>query len=224
MAEVSIYNEENIAILIADLTGYSALTETHGAISAADMIDSYVHIVENSLAGDCYLHETTGDEVMIVSSSAEYLLATAQNLIRTSSGKNRFLQVHGGLHYGSILKRHNKFFGTAINLAARIAAKANPGTIWCSQDFIQSLDPKQAGNFRSTGKHFFKNINGTNEIFELIAATDTNSTIDPVCKMRITEKHNAIAHPLQKHLFFCDTTCLDIYSANNAYQPDLVSW
>jgi len=39
--------EENIAILIADLSGYTALTETHGAASAADIIDKYIQIVEN---------------------------------------------------------------------------------------------------------------------------------------------------------------------------------
>jgi len=44
--------EQDIAILIADLSGYTALTETHGASSAADLVDKYVEIVNNSLAGE----------------------------------------------------------------------------------------------------------------------------------------------------------------------------
>ena len=51
---ISFLNEsaEKIAILIADLSGYSALTETHGAVSAADLIDKYLGIVEDCLVGD----------------------------------------------------------------------------------------------------------------------------------------------------------------------------
>ncbi len=29
--------ERNVAILMADLSGYTALTETHGSVSAADL-------------------------------------------------------------------------------------------------------------------------------------------------------------------------------------------
>jgi class 3 adenylate cyclase len=43
--------EENIAIMMADLSGYTALTETHGPSSAADLIDKYMEIVETCLVG-----------------------------------------------------------------------------------------------------------------------------------------------------------------------------
>ena len=36
--------EENIAVLMADLSGYTALTEIHGAVSAANLIDKYIEI------------------------------------------------------------------------------------------------------------------------------------------------------------------------------------
>ena len=214
--EASTYMEENIAILIADLAGYTALTETHGAAGAADMIDSYLDIVNSSLIGDSHLQEQTGDEVMIISTSADQLLATAQNLVEAASGKNNFLQVHGGLHYGPILKRNNRFFGTTINMAARIAGKAKPGTIWCSQDYINALQYKAHPRFQSKGKHHFKNISEANDVFELIPDNYTYYQVDPVCKMLITENEAAIQHPIEKFLFFCDQTCLDIYQRNNA--------
>jgi adenylate cyclase len=213
--EASTYMEENIAILIADLAGYTALTETHGATGAADMIDTYLDIVKSSLIGDSHLHEQSGDEVMIISASADQLLATAQKLIETTSGKNNFLQVHGGLHYGPILKRNNRFFGTTINLAARIAGKAKPGTVWCSEDFIKALH-KRPLRFEAKGKHYFKNISEANEVFELMPDPHRYFLVDPVCKMLITENETAIRHPDEKHLFFCDQTCLGIYQRNNA--------
>ncbi|HRF16542.1 MAG TPA: hypothetical protein PK977_00190 [Chitinophagaceae bacterium] len=47
--------EQKIAILMADLSGYTALTEIHGASSAADLVDKYVEIVEKCLVGDSQL-------------------------------------------------------------------------------------------------------------------------------------------------------------------------
>src|SRR6266498_5759604 len=116
--------EQDIAILIADLSGYTALTETHGALSAADLIDKYIEIVNNSLIGDSHLHERVGDEVMIIADSPDNLLLTAAVLSRNILKEYNFLQIHGALHYGKILKRNNSFFGSAINLTSRIASQA----------------------------------------------------------------------------------------------------
>ena len=96
--------EQDIAILIADLSGYTALTETHVSLSAADLIDKYVDIVHASLIGDSRLQERVGDEVMIVSASPDYLLATAELLLQSTQEEYNFLEVHGALHYGKFIE------------------------------------------------------------------------------------------------------------------------
>jgi class 3 adenylate cyclase/YHS domain-containing protein len=206
--------EENISILMADLTGYTALTETHGATSAADLIDRYLEIVEDCLVGDCELKERTGDEVMIVSQSSDFLLSTALRMIKNTSKEDNFLQVHGGLHYGKVLKRGNSYFGSTINLASRIATKANPGTFWCSEEFIGSISDKSLITLKSLGKHSFKNINAENKIAELVNEPSKSFVIDPVCRMQILDKTIAIKHPHDNHLFFCSSGCLDIFRNN----------
>src|ERR1700755_1716537 len=134
--------EKNIAILMADLSGYTALTETHGAIAAADLIDKYMGIAENCLVVDSRVHERVGDEIMIVSSTADFLLATALMIGKNTLNEENFLMVHGGLHYGTVLERGNSYFGSAINVTSRIAAKASAGTYWCSEEFINALSDK----------------------------------------------------------------------------------
>ena len=208
--------EENIAILIADLSGYTALTETHGATSAADLIDKYNEIVSKCLIGDSHIHSRTGDEVVIVSPSPDNLMATAVMLAQNTSGENNFLQIHGGMHYGKILKRNDSYFGTTINLASRIASKANAGTFWCSMDYINALEKKSALTFHPKGKHSFKNLSEENEIWELIISDPKSFHIDPVCRMLINEKENAIPHPEEHNLFFCSQHCFDIYTRNKA--------
>ncbi|HWR32338.1 MAG TPA: hypothetical protein VN451_02335 [Chitinophagaceae bacterium] len=58
--------EEDIAILMADLSGYTALTETHGPHGAADMVEKYISIVRDCLVGDSHLHGVLGDEIIII--------------------------------------------------------------------------------------------------------------------------------------------------------------
>src|SRR5680860_42306 len=208
--------EKNIAILMADLSGYTALTETHGAKIAADLIDKYIHIANNCLVGDSKLHQRTGDEIMFVSDYPDNLLATALNLEAHTTKEENFLQVHGGLHFGKVLERADNYFGSTVNLVSRIAANAIAGTFWCSDDFVNSLKDKSICAFKSKGKHLFKNINGQKEIFEVSIEKTKTNYIDPVCRMLIGNPQNAIHHPNEEELYFCSSQCLKEYQANKS--------
>ena len=203
--------EQNIAILIADLSGYTALTETHGASSAADLIDKYVELVNNSLVGSSRLHQRVGDEVMIVSDSADHLLSTAGVLLQNVFREYNFLQVHGGLHYGKILIRNNHFFGSTLNLTSRIASKAQPGVFLCSKDFLDAVTNREPYLFRSIGNHNFKNVTDENEVFEIAMEMPESLHVDPVCRMLLTDPAKCISHPDRADIFFCSSNCLEIF-------------
>jgi class 3 adenylate cyclase/YHS domain-containing protein len=203
--------EQNISILIADLSGYTALTEAHGASSAADLIDKYIEIVNNSLVGNSYLHERVGDEVMIVSDSPGNLLSTAVVLLQNALKEYNFLQIHGALHYGKILKRNNSFFGSTINLTSRIASQAKSGSFLCSENFLSALPEKDAYSFKSMGKFKFKNVSEEKEVFEIITAKPDKLYIDPVCRMLLNAEDNHVSHPADTNTFFCSANCLEIY-------------
>ena len=205
--------EKDIAILMADLSGYTALTETHGSVMAADLIDKYTRIVENSLVGNSMFHERAGDEIMIVSDSPDSLLATALVIAKKTSTEENFLQVHGGLHYGKALKRANSYFGSAINLTSRIAAKASAGTFWCSEDYVNALSDKSVFTLTSKGNHLFKNISKEKEVFEIGFEDGKTFYIDPVCRMLILDTKNAIPHPTESDQYFCSSHCLEMYTS-----------
>jgi adenylate cyclase len=208
--------EQDISILIADLSGYTALTETHGSISAADLIDKYVDIVNASLTGNSILQERVGDEVMIVSTCADDLLATAELLLQTTLEQYNFLQIHGGLHYGKVLKRNNNYFGSALNLTSRIASQATAGTFLCSEEFKNAISDKSMYQFKSKGKYSFKNVTDVKEIFEIALEQPTHLYIDPICRMIVNKNENAFCHPKQTHLLFCSQNCLEIYLRNES--------
>jgi adenylate cyclase len=203
--------EQNLAILIADLSGYTALTETHGASSAADVIDKYIEIVNNSLVGKSRLHERVGDEVMIVSDSPDHLLSTAVVLLQNVSREYNFLQIHGALHYGKILNRNNSLFGSALNLTSRMAAKAQPGTFLSSGDFLNAVEERDSYSFQSIGIHNFKNVTEEREVFEIAIEKPEALYVDPVCRMLLNDAEKRVSHPVRPDLFFCSTNCLEIF-------------
>ena len=207
--------EQNIAILMADLSGYTALTETHGASAAADLVEKYIAIVQKCLVGDSKLHERTGDELMIVSASADNLLATAVMMGNATSGEEHFLQVHGGMHYGPVLQRNNHFFGTTINLTSRIASKASAGKFWCSSAFADMLSPASAYNLISQGNHSFKNIADPTAIFQLDNEPNSRLYTDPVCRMLILDTQKAITHANKPGIYFCSAHCSETYSIHH---------
>ncbi len=211
---------KHIGILMADLSGYSALTETHGALSAADLIDKYVAIVNDCLVGDSKLMERVGDEVMIISPSPDNLLSTAALIIQHTSKEDNFLQVHGGLHYGGVLQRNNSFFGSTINLTSRIAKKASPGTFWCSEEFVQALADKSLFTLTPKGKHRFKNIAEEKGMAELAAGSRHAIFVDPVCHMLILNRETATKHPGDEEIYFCSPACLDIYRSEREREND----
>lgn len=200
--------EKNIAILIADLSGYTALTEAHGASIAANTIDKYLYIVQRSLIGKSTLHQCVGDEVIIVSDSADDLINTAISLIANCSKEQYFLQIHGGLHYGKTLKHNSRYFGSPINHTSRIANKANKGTFWVSSAFVNALTNPQKYSFSAKGKQQFKNVSEKIDVFEIITNKTLKYNVDPVCRMLIHDKENAIPHPHDDSVFFCSADCL----------------
>ena len=206
--------EQNAGILMADLSGYTALTETHGAAIAADIIDTYLKIVDRCVVGDARLHQCVGDAVLIISPSPEHLLSTAIILIQNCSKENNFLQIHGALHYGKILKHNNNYFGAPINLTSRIASKANKGSFWCSMEFINALSDKSPVTFSSKGKHSFKNVTEEIEVFELMIENLHSFYVDPICRMLIHTKETATSHPEETDIFFCSEDCLQLYIKN----------
>jgi class 3 adenylate cyclase/YHS domain-containing protein len=207
--------EQDIAILIADLSGYTALTETHGSLTAADLIDKYVKIVTTSLIGDCHLQERVGDEVLIVSTSPDYLLATAKVLLQSTQEEYNFLEVHGGLHYGRLLKRNNSYFGSALNLTARIASQASAGTFLCSEEFMNAVSNKSMYKFIPKGKYNFKNLKDEKELFEISLSKPAHLYIDPICRMIVNKESASFSHPDKSDVLFCSQHCLETYLQND---------
>ena len=214
------FMETTIAIMMADLSGYTALTEIHGGEKAADMVQRYLQLVNQTLVGDSRLHERVGDQVVIVSSSAEQLAYTATFLFERVHEQERFLALHAGLHYGPVVQKDNAYFGSTINTAARIMSAAEKGKMLCSREFLEQLPANHAFVTSSKGLMQFKNLLQPVDLYELhccIKNISKTYVIDPVCHMLITAPEKAVQLSRQNDtLYFCSEKCRDMYITHHS--------
>ena len=205
--------EKEIAILMADLTGYTAMTEVHGGASAAKIVNKYMQLVEQSLCGSTQVVQRIGDQVVMIAEAPIDLVTTAQKLI-TIAHEHHFLSIHMGIHYGPILIDGGNLFGSPINVASRIMNLANRSQILCSSAFVNELPTGTDFKFVSMGKHKLKNVLGHIEVLELSTTQSNPFHIDPVCHMLVdpAKEDHVVTHQNEK-FYFCSSHCMTLFTA-----------
>ena len=205
--------------LIADLSGYTALTEAHGNISAAQIVKRYVEIVQECLRKDSQLVETVGDEVLIVGTDAPNLIQVGLRLREKVEKEPNFPAVHIGIHAGYVLEQDGKYFGSAVNVASRTAAHARAGQILCTDSIIELINDAETISYQPLGEVHFKNIVEPIFLFEIAAGPSAQSSnlTDPVCQMQVKPDtaHGRLNYQGQNY-FFCSFECARTF----AIQPE----
>jgi adenylate cyclase len=125
-----------VAIAFADLAGYTRLTEEAGEEQAVDVVERFVAGVEATLPDDARVIKTIGDEVMVVGSDAAALADWAVGYQRLSANARPRPRI--GMHAGAALYRDGDYYGRAVNLAARVAARAAGGEVLVTRPVVEA--------------------------------------------------------------------------------------
>jgi class 3 adenylate cyclase len=123
-----------------DLSGFTALTQRLTPEKLSMLLNNFSATVSDVVHTDGgRVVKFIGDAVMWVSPSAERLTRAALHLVDHPLAREAGLQVRAGLGYGEILAINGDYFGTAVNLAARLVAAASPGQILATERVHQQL-------------------------------------------------------------------------------------
>jgi adenylate cyclase len=148
------------AIAFADLAGYTRLTEEAGEEEAVDIIERFVEAVQDTLPDDARVIKTIGDEVMIVGSDAPAVLdwAVGFQQLQTERPLPRI-----GIHQGLTLYRDGDYYGRAVNLAARVGARAAGGEVLVTRPLMEAGGPHL--EFEHIGEVKLKGFSESTELF-----------------------------------------------------------
>ncbi len=123
----------HVAVAFADLAGYTRLTEEAGEEEALDIVERFVDAVQHTLPDDARVVKTIGDEVMVVAGDAPSLVDWAVGF--QSLHVDRPLP-RIGIHHGRVLYRDGDYYGRAVNLAARVGARAAGGEVLVTRPVV----------------------------------------------------------------------------------------
>src|ERR671917_1503164 len=120
--------------LFADLVGYTALTETIGDDAAADLAREF----RRTMCGLSRDHgarqvKSMGDGVMICIADAGEAVSLAAEALDRIGDRSDLLPVRIGVHTGPAVRRGSDWYGSAVNVAARLADQAEPNEALVSE-------------------------------------------------------------------------------------------
>ena len=139
--------EQNLhTFLFADIAGYSRVADQHGDEAAADLALYFLSRASSlaSIHGG-ELVKSLGDAVMVRTEDAADSIRLALDLVNEFSQDPALPAIHAGLHTGPAVQRADDWWGATVNIAARVAAAADPGQV-----LVTETSRVQAGQVAST--------------------------------------------------------------------------
>jgi adenylate cyclase len=117
------------AVAFADLVGFTSLGETvqieeltgvAGRLTAltAEVVDAPVHVVKQ-----------IGDAVMLVSPDVDAMVDAVLGLVEAGERDDGFPPLRAGVAYGPAVNRWGDWYGSTVNVASRLTARARPASV-----------------------------------------------------------------------------------------------
>ena len=148
-------------ILFTDMEGSTSLTQRLGDAAAQDVLRTHNSIVRDALTAHSGTEiKHTGDGIMASFTSASAALAAAVAIQKALADHNEAnpdtaIRVRIGLNAGEPVAEDEDLFGTAVQLAARVCDKAEPGQILVA-DVVEQLAAGKGFAFADQGEASLK--------------------------------------------------------------------
>src|SRR4051794_1193787 len=128
-------NGNSHSFLFADLVGFTALTAAIGDEAAAEMAVAFEDTVR-TLADEHELEfvKAMGDAVMVRGADAAETVALGLRVAHEAFAPSGWPPVRIGVHTGPAVARNGDWYGSAVNVAARLVACAQGGELLLSED------------------------------------------------------------------------------------------
>jgi adenylate cyclase len=199
------------AFLFADIAGFTALTEAHGDEHAVRLVEEFASAVQVELPRlDGEYVKAVGDALMLRVPDPGDAVLLGLWITRNAMGGHQAPSVRVGCNYGSAVERGGDYFGSTINVAARVSALAGGGEVLVTGHTAALAPDLEGVLYESRGRQVLRNVAEPVEIFAVVRVDETvdHLAIDPVCQMAVDPEH-AVGRLLvdEKAHYFCSLTC-----------------
>ena len=197
--------------LFADIAGFTALTEAHGDEQAVQLVEDFATAVQAELPRvEGEYVKAIGDALMLRVPDPGDAIRLGLWITRNAMGGHLAPSVRVGANHGAAVARGGDYFGTTINVAARVSALAGGGELLVTGQTAALVPDLEGVVYESRGRQVLRNVAEPVEIFAVVRVDDTadHLVVDPVCQMAVDPEH-AVGRLLvdEKAHYFCSLTC-----------------
>src|SRR5262245_24836276 len=168
------------AVMATDIAGYSSLMQSDeaGTFVALGTMRGTAEKLVKQYRGR--IANTAGDSILAEFTSALDAVdcALALQAMPPQQGLGNGLSARIGIHLGDVLERNGDLFGTAVNIAARLEALAEPGGIVVSAAVRDATAGKLPAAFADLGVKNLKNIEEPVRVYALSAGRPISAQMD----------------------------------------------
>jgi adenylate cyclase len=204
--------------LFADIAGFTALTEAHGDEQAVQLVDDFAAAVQAELpnVGGEYV-KTIGDALMLRVPDPGDAIRLGLWITRNAMSGHQAPSVRVGGNFGSAVERSGDYFGTTINVAARVSALARGGELLVTGNTAVLAADLDGVLYESRGRQALRNIAEPVEIFAVVRMDEDadHLVVDPVCRMAV-DPERAVGRLMLEGsaYYFCSLGCVAAFSQN----------
>jgi class 3 adenylate cyclase len=202
-------------MLFIDLSSYTPLTEAMGDAAAATVVSRFSDIVRTvAIAHDGQIVKQIGDEFMLAFPTAVTAVSFGVSARTRTQAEPHFPGVRIGCHCGSVLYREGDYYGSTVNLAARVTSAAGRDQFLVT-DAVREQIADAGWEVHRAGTRSLKGIAGEVELFDVEPSHRTDRPIDPVCGMALDVVGGttfAFDHE-DREILFCSEHCRDQFIA-----------
>jgi TolB-like protein/class 3 adenylate cyclase len=164
------------AILAADVVGYSRLMERDEARTLAELKSRRTEILKPLVSRHHgRIVKLTGDGVLVEFASAVNAVCCATELQEAMEAANRDISedrrivLRVGINLGDVMVEGGDLYGDGVNIAARLEALADPGSIFLSQTVHDQVRGKTAHGFEDLGEQNLKNMTKPVRVYRVLS-------------------------------------------------------
>lgn len=205
----------DFSFTFVDLAGYTAASWVHG-----DDVAARLAIRLRDMARDCagerdVVIKSIGDAVMCRSDEPSAALLWLDRLFAAGDREHQFPHLRAGSNHGPAVEHEGDFYGTAVNVAARVAALAAPCELLVT-DATAASAHSLGWQVEQRGPQSLRNIAMPVEVsVVLLPSAAAAVMIDPVCRMRV-RPDSAYAHLeyAGQAVWLCSRECHEAFVAD----------
>jgi len=204
--------------IFADMSGFTALTEAHGDEAAAELAAEFSAAVAPRLGkrGGKQV-KSIGDALMIRCEDAGEAIRLGLEIVHEIGGQHHFPTVRVGMSSGPAVEREGDWFGSTVNLAARVAGEASGGEVLLTESTRSAAAPPEQFSFHERGRVQLRNVSEPILVFAALRrgmVSTQELPTDPVCQMVVdpesaagTLRYKGVAY------VFCSLSCAARFAA-----------